>query len=231
MKFGIVVFPGSTCDSDVFYSLTNILDHQAKYLWHQDKLPSDIDCVILPGGFSYGDYLRPGAISSNATIMKDIVDFANSGGLTLGICNGFQVLLEAGLLPGALMKNSHIDFICKTVQITPRTFNTPFTNNIPSNKILSMPVAHGDGNYFVEPKMLDELKRNNQIVFKYSDSNGNFTDKANPNGAIENIAGVCNARGNVLGMMPHPERACETLLGSTDGLLIFQSIISYLGGK
>ena len=224
MKYGIVRFPGSNCDFDTYHTITKVMGEQAEFLWHLDRINKSYDCIILPGGFSYGDYLRCGAIARFSPVMEDVVDFANKGGLVIGICNGFQVLLEAGLLPGALMKNEVHKFICKYINLVCENDKLSFTRNIKDKKVLNIPIAHFDGNYFADDKLLNELKENNQIVFRYSDINGNITDEANPNGSVYNIAGIVNKAGNVLGMMPHPERAVEKLLGSEDGKLIFDSI-------
>jgi phosphoribosylformylglycinamidine synthase len=226
MKFGIVVFPGSNCDHDAFYATQTNAKSQSEFLWHKDtSIPSDIDCVILPGGFSYGDYLRSGAIARFSPIMKDVINFAEKGKPVLGICNGFQVLTEAGLLPGTLMRNTSLTFICKDVHLKTLNRNTIFTNKIPENTILRIPIAHGEGNYFADDDTLKILEDNNQIVFQYCDDNGNVTAESNPNGSMLNIAGIINNKGNVLGMMPHPERLSDIALGGNDGLLIFQSLI------
>jgi phosphoribosylformylglycinamidine synthase len=226
MKFGIVVFPGSNCDHDAFYATQTNAKSQSEFLWHKDtSIPSDIDCVILLGGFSYGDYLRSGAIARFSPIMKGVINFAEKGKPVLGICNGFQVLTEAGLLPGTLMRNTSLTFICKDVHLKTLNRNTIFTNKIPENTILRIPIAHGEGNYFADDDTLKILEDNNQIVFQYCDDNGNVTAESNPNGSMLNIAGIINNKGNVLGMMPHPERLSDIALGGNDGLLIFQSLI------
>ena len=227
MKFGVVVFPGSTCDRDAFDFIREVMDQPVDYLWYQDRLPTDIDCVLLPGGFSYGDYLRPGAISGRAPIMKDVNRFAQESGLVVGICNGFQILLEAGLLPGALLRNQQLRFTCQVANVQVCNSNTPFTREISEGTVLKLPIAHGDGNYFVSDQELQTLLDNHQVVFRYTDDQGVPSDAANPNGSTNHIAGITNKAGNVLGMMPHPERAGEELLGSADGKLIFKSILSH----
>jgi phosphoribosylformylglycinamidine synthase I len=227
MKFGVIVFPGSNCDYDAYMAIKTVIGHDAEFLWHQDSSLNRCDCLILPGGFAYGDYLRTGAIARFSTIMKKVIEFANNGGLVIGICNGFQILLESGLLPGAMLKNSSLRFICRFVHIRAENRNTPFSNQCREGKALKIPIAHSDGNYFIPPEGLRKLKENDQIVFRYCDEAGNITTEANPNGSVENIAGICNQSKNVLGMMPHPERASELILGSEDGKYIFQSIVDF----
>ncbi len=229
MKFGIVVFPGSTCERDAFNFITGVLKQECIYLWHQHALPADLDCILLPGGFSYGDYLRPGAIAARARIMDSIKKFVYAGGLVIGICNGFQVLIEAGLLPGTLLKNRQISFKCRWVDLRVENNATVFTRHLKQGDLLQMPIAHGDGNYYIRPKELERLRQDKQIIFKYVDKNGNQTAESNPNGSVDNIAGIINKEGNVLGMMPHPERAGEAILGSTHGLKIFESILAQEG--
>jgi len=224
MKFGIVVFPGSNCDYDSYQAIKTLDLGEVIYLWHGDTSVNGCDVVILPGGFSYGDYLRSGAIARFSPIMKAIIEFAENGGLVIGICNGFQVLLEAGLLPGAMRKNLDMRFVCKDVYLKVQNHDSRFTHFCPKNKVLKIPIAHAEGNYYVDKDVLDELYETNRIIFQYSDKDGNVTDGANPNGALANIAGIINREGNVLGMMPHPERACESFLGSDDGRFIFKSI-------
>lgn len=225
MKFAIVVFPGSNCDWDAYWAVRSALGEEAEFVWHQEQhLPAGTDCVILPGGFSYGDYLRSGAIARFSPVMKAVVRFARAGGLVLGICNGFQILCEAGLLPGAFLRNRTLRFVCRMVYIRVERRDTPFTNALLPGSILCIPIAHGEGNYYVEPRILDELRERGQILFRYCEADGTVTDAANPNGSVDNIAGILNSEGNVCGLMPHPERACEALLGSTDGLGIFRSI-------
>ena len=219
MRFGVVVFPGSNCDHDCFYVLNNALNQDVKYIWHKDIEVRDVDCIVLPGGFSYGDYLRTGAIARFSPIMQGVIDFAKKGGLVIGICNGFQILLEAGLLPGAMLRNKNLHFICKDVHIKLLNKNTPFTNLYKKDEVLKIPIAHNEGNYYIDENGLKTLKKNNQIVFQYC---------ANPNGAVDNIAGIINKERNVLGMMPHPERSSEKELGSQDGLFIFKSMVKWV---
>ncbi len=227
MKFGVIVFPGSNCDYDSYMAIKTVMRRDVEFLWHQDSSLGDCDCVILPGGFSYGDYLRTGAIARFSSIMKKVVDFAHDGGLVLGICNGFQILLEAGLLPGAMLKNSSLRFICRFVHIRAESQDTPFSKLCKQRQALKIPIAHSDGNYFIPDDGLKKLKENGQIVFRYCDPEGNVTPEANPNGSLENIAGICNEAKNVLGMMPHPERASESILGSEDGKYVFGSIVNF----
>jgi phosphoribosylformylglycinamidine synthase len=226
VKFGIVVFPGSNCDHDAYYVCKKIMHQDAVFLWHKDAALQNVDVVILPGGFSYGDYLRCGAIARFSPIMKEVVRFANNGGTVVGICNGFQILVEAGLLPGVLLRNASLRFVCKYVNLKVENANTRFTNICRPGEVLAIPIAHGDGNYFTDPQTLARLEANRQIVFRYSDIDGRITDVANPNGSMANIAGIVNEAGNVLGMMPHPERAADPLLRHTDGQKVFQSIIN-----
>ncbi len=224
MHFSIIVFPGSNCDQDCHYLVKDLLGQKASFVWHKEKLLPKTDCVILPGGFSYGDYLRCGAIARFSPIMQDIVKFAEAGGKVMGICNGFQILTEAHLLPGVLLRNKNLNFICKNIFLKVSSQKTPFTQALALNSVLQMPIAHMEGNYFIEAEGLEELQQNSQIVFRYSDEKGDFTAESNPNGALENIAGICNKKGNVLGLMPHPERIAETLLGGRDGKLLFESL-------
>ncbi|MFH2011094.1 MAG: phosphoribosylformylglycinamidine synthase subunit PurQ [Pseudomonadota bacterium] len=225
MNFGVIVFPGSNCDHDCYHVIKQILKQEVEFIWHkEDSLPS-VDCLILPGGFSHGDYLRPGAIAKFSPVMKEVKKFADNGGLVLGICNGFQILLEAGLLPGAMIRNSSLKFICDNVYLRLENSETPFTNQGKTGDVFKMPIAHFDGNYYADNKTLQGLKDNNQIVFKYCTRDGDITDDANPNGAFLNISGICNKERNVLGMMPHPERCAEGLLGNEDGKMIFESIV------
>ena len=227
MKFGVIIFPGSNCDYDAYMVVKDVIKRDVEFLWHQDSSLSSCDCVILPGGFSYGDYLRTGAIARFSSIMKKVVDFAREGGLVVGICNGFQILLETGLLPGAMLRNTSLRFICKFVHIEVENQNTPFTNLCRKDQVLKIPIAHTDGNYFISDEGLERLKQNQQIVFRYCDEQGKITKEANPNGSLYNIAGICNERRNVLGMMPHPERASERILGSEDGKYMFRSIADF----
>ena len=231
MKFGVVVFPGSNCDRDTYHVVKEVLGQEADYIWYNDKVLDNFDCVILPGGFSYGDYLRAGAIARFAPIMEEIGSFAADGGLVLGICNGFQTLVEASLLPGAMMRNDTLSFICKDVLLRAETGETPYTGSLLEGEVLRMPIAHAEGNYYAEADVLKELGQNNQIVFRYCDRGGAVTGEANPNGSLDNIAAICNREGNVLGMMPHPERASERVLGSEDGRKIFQSIVESVREK
>ncbi len=225
-KFGVVVFPGSNCDYDAYYALKKVLNKEVKFLWHKDTDLKESDVIILPGGFSYGDYLRTGAIGRFSPIMNEVISFADNGGIVLGICNGFQILLEAGLLPGVMLKNKSLQFVCKDVYLSINNFSTLFTKDIKNDKVLKVPVAHGEGNYFADEETLKSLEENNQIVFRYSSKDGKVKDDFNPNGSLKNIAGIINKKGNVLGMMPHPERSCDPVLGKTDGALIFNSLIN-----
>jgi phosphoribosylformylglycinamidine synthase len=225
MKFGIVILPGSNCDHDALHVTKTVLGADAELLWHKETDLKGADCVIIPGGFAYGDYLRAGALAKFAPIMEPIKRHAAAGGLVFGICNGFQVLTEVGLLPGALMRNEHLRFASRDIYLRTEEIDTPFTSELQRGQILRMPIAHGEGNYFADDALLDELERNRQIVFRYCDTEGRITSEANPNGSARNIAGICNAARNVLGMMPHPERCAEELLGNADGLSIFKSIV------
>ncbi len=226
MKFGVIVFPGSNCDHDAYHVISKHVGQPVDFVWHQETDLSGFDAVIVPGGFSYGDYLRAGALARFSPVMKAIQDFAAEGKFVFGICNGFQILCEAGLLPGVLMRNRDLHFICRHVYLRVENQNTPFTSEVDPGKFLSIPIAHAEGNYTCDDETFNSLQENEQIVFRYCDENGNVTDAANPNGARSNIAGICNLAGNVLGMMPHPERACEELLGSNDGRDIFRSLTS-----
>ncbi|MBN2057395.1 MAG: phosphoribosylformylglycinamidine synthase subunit PurQ [Candidatus Saganbacteria bacterium] len=219
MKFGVVVFPGSNCDQDCHHVIENVIRQPVEYIWHKSKKLDGVDCVVIPGGFSYGDYLRCGAIARFSPIMDAVIKFANSGGLVIGICNGFQVLLEAGLLPGAMLRNKDLHFICKFVELEVASTGTPFSSGYKKGQKIRIPVAHNEGNYYIDDKGLAELKKNDQIVFRYTD---------NPNGAVADIAGIVNKERNVLGMMPHPERSSEAELTSQDGLPIFQAIVERL---
>ncbi|MBL8000108.1 MAG: phosphoribosylformylglycinamidine synthase subunit PurQ [Candidatus Kapabacteria bacterium] len=225
VHFGIVRFPGSNCDNDALYATSYNLGAQSQFLWHKDStIPDGIDVIVLPGGFSYGDYLRSGAIARFSPLMKAVVDFAYNGGYVIGICNGFQILTEAGLLPGALGRNSHQLFRCRTVTMRVENTDTAFTSAYSHKQVLSIPIAHGDGNYYADAETIASLEANRQVVLRYVNSNGEEDDASNPNGSINNIAGIINERGNVFGMMPHPERVCDALVGGTDGLGIFQSL-------
>lgn len=222
IKFGVVVFPGSNCDHDAYFALKKVLGFDVEFLWHKESDLKNCDVIILPGGFSYGDYLRTGAIARFSPIMKSIIEFANSGGYVIGICNGFQILLEAGLLPGVLLKNKSLKFVCKDIYLNVENKNSIFTKDIDENVKLKVPVAHGEGNYFVDDETLEELIKNQQIAFKYTRKNGE--ENYNPNGSVYDIAGIVNKQKNILGLMPHPERCCDPVLGKTDGALIFNSI-------
>jgi len=228
MKFGVVVFPGYNCDQDCFYVIKDVLKKSVTYIWHKDTDLDGLDCVILPGGFSYGDYLRTGAIARFSPVMKSITDFARKGGTVIGICNGFQILLEAGLLPGVMLRNKNLHFICRYVYIKTENNQTRFTKLYNAGQILKIPVAHNEGNYYIDAAGLKELKNNNQIIFRYCSATGEISDQFNPNGALDNIAGIVNKKGNVLGMMPHPERSSERELGSQDGYPVFKSIVKWL---
>ena len=224
MTFGVVVFPGSNCDHDAYHAVKHVLGRDARFIWHKDTHLGDVDAVILPGGFSYGDYLRSGAIARFSPVMASVIEFANRGGAVLGVCNGFQVLCESGLLPGALLRNQSLRFVCKPVWIRTERTDTLFTGLCDPGQVLEIPVAHGEGNYYADDDTLNRLEANNQVVFRYCDEAGATTDAANPNGSLRNIAGIINEGGNVLGMMPHPERHVESDLGSADGLFILRSI-------
>jgi phosphoribosylformylglycinamidine synthase len=226
MKFGIVILPGSNCDHDALHVAKNVAGAEAEVLWHKDTDLKGVDCVIIPGGFAYGDYLRAGALAKFAPIMEPIRKHAAAGGLVFGICNGFQVLTEVGLLPGALMRNAHLRFLSGDVLLRVEETDTPFTNRIENGRVLRVPIAHGEGNYFADDETLDELERNRQVIFRYCDEEGRLTSDANPNGSARNIAGICNRERNVLGMMPHPERCAEPLLGNADGWGVFESIMA-----
>lgn len=229
MKFGVIIFPGSNCDQDMIHVLENVMQQEVVVLWHKDedlKGISNGDCIIIPGGFSYGDYLRAGAIARFAPIMKSVIAFANNGGMVVGICNGFQILCEAGLLPGALLRNNKQQFLCKNTYIKPANFKTAFTASL-ENRAYKIPIAHADGRYYANAETMVTLQENHQILFRYCDVQGNITDAANPNGSLDNIAGICNATKNVFGMMPHPERAAERILANTDGENLFNSLIAF----
>jgi phosphoribosylformylglycinamidine synthase len=231
MKFGVVVFPGSNCDHDAWYALGEVFRQPVEFLWHQSEDVKGFDAILLPGGFSYGDYLRTGAIARFSPVMRAVETFARDGGLVLGICNGFQILCEAGLLPGVLQRNAGMKFVCKQVHIRVEQTDTPFTTMAKPGQVLEIPIAHGDGNYFCDEATLAELERNRQIVFRYTTPDGREDAAANPNGSLASIAGICNRERNVLGLMPHPERAVEKALGSTDGLVIFRSLIESLARR
>jgi len=222
MKFGVVIFPGSNCDHDCYYAVQAVIGKPVEFIWHQDTSLKGFDAVILPGGFSYGDYLRTGALAKFSPVMQSVKEFADKGGLVIGICNGFQILTESGLLPGALMRNVTRQYICKFLDISTETTNSPFTNQMTKGKVLRIPIGHGDGNYFADPETLKRLNAEDRVAFRYHGEN--------PNGSLENIAGILNEGRNVLGMMPHPDRSSEAILGSTDGKLIFESMVNALAG-
>ncbi|MGN6181687.1 MAG: phosphoribosylformylglycinamidine synthase subunit PurQ [Mucilaginibacter sp.] len=226
MKFGVVIFPGSNCDEDIIYVLEKVMGQQVVRLWHKDHNLQGVDFVVLPGGFSFGDYLRSGAIARFSPIMQEVIQYANKGGYLMGICNGFQILTEAGLLPGALLHNRNRKFICRNIYLKTQTNNSMITSQIDLQRALKIPIAHGEGNYFADADVLKAINDNDQVLFRYCDEFGNITDDANPNGSLENIAGVCNANRNVFGLMPHPERASDSLLANEDGLALFESILS-----
>lgn len=228
MKFGVVVFPGSNCDHDTYHVVSKVIGQPVDFIWHKEEQIDRFDAIILPGGFSYGDYLRSGAIARFSPVMRSVRQFAEEGGMVMGICNGFQILCEAGLLPGALLRNRDLKFICEHINIRVERVDTPFTTACERGQVLSLPIAHGEGNYFCDPETLDALEREGRVIFRYCDADGSVTDKSNPNGSINNIAGICNAERNVLGLMPHPERAAESLLGSSDGRAIFLSMADSL---
>jgi phosphoribosylformylglycinamidine synthase subunit PurQ / glutaminase len=230
MNFAVLQFPASNCDQDAIHAIRK-LGHAARYVWHKENSLGDADAVIVPGGFSYGDYLRCGAIARFSPVMQAVKQFADNGGFVLGICNGFQVLTEAGLLPGALVRNRDLQFHCEHIFLKTANFDTAFTNKITADKMLRIPIAHGEGCYFADEETLAKLKANHQILWYYSDASGNPTDTANPNGSLQNIAGICNENRNVAGLMPHPERACELALGSDDGKWIFESLFAALEAK
>ncbi len=228
MKFGVLVFPGSNCDHDAYHALKHIHGIDTSFIWHKDSELGNVDAVIIPGGFSYGDYLRSGAIARFSPVMNALARFADRGGPVLGICNGFQILLEARLLPGTMMANEHLRFTCKFVHLVCQNRQTPFTSSIPDDMVLNVPVAHGEGNYYADNDLLKALEDRNQIVFRYTDAEGHILPEFNPNGSVSNIAGICNDKGNVVGMMPHPERAVEKELGSNHGRYLFDSVLSHI---
>jgi phosphoribosylformylglycinamidine synthase I len=231
MKFGVVVFPGSNCDRDAYHVLGSVARQPVTFLWHESHDLQNCDAIIIPGGFAFGDYLRTGAIARFSPVMESVRKFAASGGVVLGICNGFQVLCEAGLLPGALMRNAGLKFICKFVHVRVETTNTPYTQACTPGEVLRMPIAHMEGNYFCDAQTLDRLQREDRVIFRYCDPSGRTTPEANPNGALDNIAGICNEGRNVLGLMPHPERASEEELGSAEGFRMFESLAGALTGS
>ena len=228
MTFAVVVFPGSNCDQDAYHAARHVLGQNAEYIWHKDTDLKGADVVILPGGFAHGDYLRTGAMARFSPVMREVEAFAGRGGPVLGICNGFQVLLEAGLLPGAMLRNRGLKFRCEHVHIRVEQIDTPFTMSCRAGQVLRIPIAHGEGNYFADPATVAGLEEKRQVIFRYTTAAGELTDDANPNGSVSSIAGICNERRNVVGLMPHPERACEMALGSGDGLLLFESVVQSL---
>ena len=231
MKFGIVVFPGTWSEVDCYTVLDEVFEVPVEYVWHKETDLSSYDCLILPGGFSYGDYLRSGAIARFSPVMESLVRFANSGGLVFGICNGFQILCESGLLPGVLMRNSHLEFRCKWTDLRVENTDTAFSSRTKEGQVISVPISHGEGNYFAPEATLKEIENNGQVLFRYSSPDGNVNTQSNPNGSINNIAGITNQEGNVLGMMPHPERCCDPIIGGIDGNFIFGSLVDYIGKK
>jgi len=225
MKFAVIVFPGSNCDQDAYHAATVVLGQQAELIWHKDTDLKGADAVVLPGGFAHGDYLRTGAMARFSPVMREVRAFADRGGPVIGICNGFQVLLEAGLLPGAMLRNRELKYRCEFVNVRVEQTDTPFTGGARAGQVLRIPIGHGEGNYYAPPDVLEKLEANRQVVFRYSAPDGTISDESNPNGSLHAIAGICNERRNVVGMMPHPERACEPALGGTDGLVILESIV------
>jgi phosphoribosylformylglycinamidine synthase len=228
MKFAVVVFPGSNCDHDAYHAAKHVLGQDAEFVWHKETSLKGAAAVILPGGFAHGDYLRTGAIARFSPIMPAVVDFATQGGPVLGICNGFQILLEAGLLPGAMLRNRELQYRCEHVIVRVEQTDTPFTLRASNGQRLRLPIAHGEGNYYADPAVVADLEATRRVIFRYCDANGNATDEANPNGSVNNIAGICSDRRNVVGLMPHPERACEGPLGSADGLVLLESVVTAL---
>ena len=229
MKFAVVVFPGSNCDHDAYHATRHVLGQNAVFVWHKDTSLRRADVVILPGGFAHGDYLRTGAIARFSPIMREVNRFAEAGGPVLGICNGFQVLLEAGLLPGAMLRNRGVKFQCEQVFVKVEQTDTPFTSNCRRGQPLKMPIAHGDGNYYAEPDIVERLEESRRVIFRYATDAGAVSPEANPNGSVNNIAGICGEKRNVVGLMPHPERACELAVGSADGLVLLESVVSSVG--
>jgi phosphoribosylformylglycinamidine synthase len=231
MRYGVVVFPGSNCDADAYHVIKEVLNRSVDYVWHRERDLSPYDCLVIPGGFSYGDYLRTGAIARFSPVMEGVAELAARGGLVLGICNGFQILLEAGLLPGAMHRNLGLQFRCHFTHLRTENVRTPFTNLCHPGQVLKVPIAHGEGNYYADKATINELEETGRIVFRYCTPEGEVNPGANPNGSVVNIAGICNREGNVLGMMPHPERAAEPMLGSVDGRVIFESAVEFLGAR
>ena len=227
MKFGVIVFPGSNCDHDCYHVIDKVLGHEVFFLWHKETDLRGADCIILPGGFSYGDYLRSGAMAARSPIMESVREFAKKGGLVIGICNGFQILQEARLLPGALIRNDSLKFVCKDVRVRVERTDTPFTCGMTTGEVLTIPIAHMDGNFFADKKYFSKLADSRQLLFRYCDADGTVTDEYNPNGSLEAVAGIVNDKGNVCGMMPHPERCSESILGNRDGVRVFESIVQW----
>lgn len=231
MKFGVVIFPGSNCEQDCHYVIQSVLGKPVEYIWHQDTSVKDFDAIVLPGGFAYGDYLRTGALARFSPVMKAIAEFASKGGLVFGICNGFQILTEAGLLPGALLRNVGLKYVCEFEYLKTENIDSPFTNLLSKGQLLRVPIGHGEGNFFADPETLKRIEGNGQVLFRYADRDGRITPEANPNGSLNNIAGIVNEQRNVLGMMPHPDRSSEAILGSADGKRIFESMVNALVAK
>lgn len=231
MKFGVIIFPGSNCDHDAYWTVQHVAKQPVTFLWHESHDLENCDAVIVPGGFAYGDYLRTGAIAKFSPVMESVRKFAAGGGLVLGICNGFQILCESGLLPGALMRNVGLKYVCKPVQVRVENVETPFTSGCTKGEVLTIPIGHMEGNYYCDPSTLDQLRRDNRIVFRYCSPDREITAAANPNGSLDNIAGICSAGGNVVGMMPHPERAAEPELGCIDGFKVFQSVVGAMAAR
>ena len=231
MRFAVLQFPGSNCDQDCVHVLGNVLGQDADYLWHKEESIGDADAVVVPGGFSYGDYLRTGSMAQFSPVMNAVKAFASAGGLVIGICNGFQILCETGLLPGALVRNRSLQFRCETIFLKIPTADSPFTSEVPEGRLLRVPIAHGEGCYFADDEALAKLRADDQILFQYATETGDLTDEANPNGSLLNIAGICNEGRNVCGMMPHPERASENVLGADDGRRVFESMLRHLEAK
>ena len=228
MKFGVVIFPGSNCDHDCYYVIESVIGKPVEFIWHQDTSVRGFDAIILPGGFAYGDYLRTGALAKFSPVMRSVKEFVDKGGMVIGICNGFQILCEAGLLPGALLRNVGMKYVCKFLHLRTETTNTPFTNTLSKEQLLHIPIGHGDGNYFADADVLKRIEDSDQVAFRYVTADGQVTRDANPNGSLNNIAGIVNEGRNVLGMMPHPDRSSESILGSSDGRLIFESMVNAL---
>jgi len=230
MRFSVTVFPGSNCDHDCEYTIGGLMGQKVEMVWHKDTDLRNPDCVVVPGGFSYGDYLRTGAIARFSPVMKSVADFAAKGGLVIGICNGFQILCEAGLLPGALLRNKNLSFICQNIYVKVEQTNTPFTSQCQKDQVLKLPIAHGEGNYFIEPEGMKKLEGQGQVVVRYCDPQGALTEASNPNGSLKSVAGICNEKRNVFGLMPHPDRSCEAGLGSEDGKFIWKSVLQSFSG-